>query len=105
MISRKELEELFDEELDTNIRNPDEDSPQVYYSYRGRGESRAGFAIVCSRLFFAHLLMALGRRYGTDDEGWLLEEELYWQDWKQDSFGKSDIIFYWPNVQIAEVSA
>lgn len=101
MITRAELEELFYEELETNIKEPDEDSPRVYYRYQGRGQSRGGFAIVCSRSFFAKLLMALGRYFGEDEDGDYLAEEA-WGDWEQDNFGKSDIIFYWPHVQIEE---
>lgn len=101
MITKADLEELFYENLETNIKDPDEDGPRVYYKYQGKGESHAGFAVVCSRQFFAQLLMELGVffRYKMDDENEYLDPTP-WENWKQDGFGKSDVIFYWPDVQI-----
>lgn len=103
MITQAELEDLFYERLEVNIKDPDEGDPRVYYKYQGKGESRSGFAVVCSRSFFARLLMELGVFFESraEDEATYVDPTP-WENWSQDSFGKSDTVFYWPDVFIEE---
>lgn len=82
-------------EIDLEAR--EDEGPKILFSYRGRGESKGGFALVGTREDFARFLVELGAVSADQDDDYLLEME--WQHWAQDQLGH-DLVFYWPRIQI-----